>query len=198
MPSENDLLLLRSRRFQKANCPDRYGHRRDLDPAVRSVDTPRSPPRVCHIFPGTRHSHSALAATSAPDERPSHIRQPLRPCGRAGPKDRRSRNDIQRSSGRSVMPCSKCFCASSSSALCRQQRAEVDMSLCRTGIQTYRLGEFLRCFIDSPGVLQFGGVINMGARARWKVRNDRRQTIELTLERCASRQTRASQEESRK
>src|SRR5262245_25465133 len=62
----------------------------------------------------------------------------------------------------------------------RQQSAEVDVSFRRTGIQTYRLREFLRCFLGSPGVLQLGGVINMSARTGWKIGNDRRQAIELT------------------
>src|SRR5215831_13794169 len=62
----------------------------------------------------------------------------------------------------------------------RQERAEVNMSLCRIGTPTYRLGEFFRCFIGSPGVLQLGGVVNMGACASRKIGNDRRQTIELT------------------
>ena len=66
-------------------------------------------------------------------------------------------------------------------SLCHQQRAEIDVRFRRTGIQAYRLGKFLCCFIVSPGVLQFGGVINMGARACWKIRSDRRQTLELTL-----------------
>src|SRR4030095_919995 len=61
-----------------------------------------------------------------------------------------------------------------------QQRAKIDVSLRRTGTQPYRLREFLRCFIGSPGVVQLGGVINMGARTGWKIGNDRRQTFEFT------------------
>jgi hypothetical protein len=103
MPSENALLLPRSRHFQEANCPDRYGHRGDLDRTATSAGIAQPPRPVCRVFQERHHSYSALAASSAPDGWPSHIQQPLRLCGRVGPGDTRSRNDIQRCSARSAM-----------------------------------------------------------------------------------------------
>src|SRR5436305_8399243 len=102
MPSENDLLLPQSRHFQKANYPNRFGRRRGQDPTVESVDISRLPLLAVRLFPGTHHSCSALAVILAPDEWPFHIQKPLGPCDQVGPKGRRRRNDIRRSSARCV------------------------------------------------------------------------------------------------
>src|SRR5215831_7582139 len=65
-------------------------------------------------------------------------------------------------------------------SLRRQQRSKINVCLRRAWIQTDHLSKFLRCFIGSPGLLQFGSIVHMGSRARRQICNNRAQAFQFS------------------
>src|SRR6266576_2216550 len=95
MPSENVPLLRIDLPYQKPNFRGRYEHRPNADRVAGTGGSAQLLPRVCRVFPGTRHSCSALGRTWERVEWTLRIRQPLARRDRVAPKHKHSRNDTR-------------------------------------------------------------------------------------------------------
>src|SRR6266542_474977 len=103
MPSENVPLLRIDLPYQKPNFRGRYEHRPNADRVAGTGGSAQLLPRVYRVFPGTRHSCSALGRTWELVEWRLRIRQRPDRRGRVAPKHKHGRNDTRRYWARRAM-----------------------------------------------------------------------------------------------